>query len=141
MVEPGRTARSTEAEDPAGTVVEWVPAALAARFLAVLIDWMLCTLLTGRYADPLRGWWYPVIAFIFEYGFFLGLFGQTPGMWVAKIRCVRFADGGVLGIPLAVLRAVLSVLIVPVLVMDRDRRGVHDRVVGSVVIAAPRPPR
>ncbi|HEX6872384.1 MAG TPA: RDD family protein, partial [Micromonosporaceae bacterium] len=69
-----------------------------------------------------------------EYGFFLGLFGQTPGMWITKIHCLRFSDGAAIGIPRALLRGFLLALVVPGLIMDSNRRGLHDRAAGSVVV-------
>jgi uncharacterized RDD family membrane protein YckC len=103
-----------------------------------MVDWILCVLIAGIFADPRREGWWPVFILIVEYGFFLGLFGQTPGMWVTKIRCLGFVDGRPIGIPRALLRGFLLALIVPALIMDGDRRGLHDRAVGSVVIAPPR---
>jgi uncharacterized RDD family membrane protein YckC len=78
-----------------------------------------------------------VFVLIVEYGFFLGLFGQTPGMWVTRIRCVGFVHGRPVGIPRALLRGVLLALVVPALIMDGDRRGLHDRAAGTVVVSLP----
>ena len=50
---------------------------------------------------------------IVEYGFFLGLFGATPGMFLLRLRCVRLADGRPVGIPRALLRGVLLALSSP----------------------------
>ncbi len=127
---------------------DWVPAPLVRRFGALLLDWLLCVLVSGLFADPMRDGWPPVFVLIVEYGFFLGLFGQTPGMWVTRIRCVsfsklaretshHFADGRPVGIPRALLRGVLLALVVPALIMDGDRRGLHDRAAGTVVISGP----
>ena len=48
----------------------------------------------------------------------------------------RSSTGGPVGIPRALLRGVLLALVVPALIMDEDRRGVHDRAAGTVVLAA-----
>src|SRR6266545_3236613 len=80
-----------------------------------------------------RAWAAPVVL-IAEYGFFIGLFGQTPGMWMVRIRCVSMADGGRLGLVRAALRGALLCLVVPALIM-KDGRGLHDRAVGSVVLS------
>jgi uncharacterized RDD family membrane protein YckC len=116
---------------------DWEPAPLVRRFGALLIDWLLCVLVSGLFADPMRDGWPPVFVLIVEYAFFLGLFGQTPGMWVTRIRCVGFLDGRPVGIPRALLRGVLLALVVPALIMDDDRRGLHDRAAGTVVVSVP----
>lgn len=112
-----------------------VPAGLAPRFGALLIDWILCVLAAGLFSQPARDPWAAPLVLVVEYGFFLGLFGQTPGMWLTRIRCVRVDSGRALGIPRAVLRGLLLCLLVPALIMDVERRGLHDRVAGSIVLA------
>jgi uncharacterized RDD family membrane protein YckC len=113
----------------------WEPATLLRRFVALMVDWIACLLITGTFTSPITEPWVPVAILIAEYGFFIGLFGQTPGMWVAGIRCVSVVDQRPVGIPRAVLRGVLLALVVPALIMDEDRRGVHDRYATTVVIA------
>jgi len=102
-----------------------------------MIDWILCLLITGLFASAVSKPWLPVLLLIAEYGFFLGLFGVTPGMRLARIRCVRFTDGAVIGVPRALLRGVLLALLVPALIMDANQRGLHDRAAGSIVVSAP----
>ena len=108
---------------------------LLRRFAALMIDWLLCVLVAGLFADPRTVPWPPVLILVFEYGFFVGLFRQTPGMWLLRIRCVDIRDGGAIGVLRATLRGVLLALVVPPLIMDADRRGLHDRAAGSVVEA------
>jgi uncharacterized RDD family membrane protein YckC len=67
----------------------------------------------------------------------IGLFGQTPGMALARIRCISIVDGGAIGLPKAFLRAILLALLIPALIMNADRRGLHDRAAGSWVIVQP----
>ncbi|MGR6321269.1 RDD family protein [Micromonospora soli] len=116
-----------------------MPPSLGRRFGALIIDWVLCLLVANIFADPVRDGWAPVLVLILEYGFFLGLFGQTPGMYLTKIRCVAWADGGRIGLVRALLRGVLLALVVPALIMDEHRRGLHDRLTASVITDAPRP--
>jgi len=106
------------------------------RFAALLIDWALCLLIAGLYADPRVIAWPPVVALIVINTIFIGLFGQTPGMALAGIRCVSVRDGGAIGLGRAVIRAVLLALLIPALIMDESRRGWHDRAAGSVVVKA-----
>jgi uncharacterized RDD family membrane protein YckC len=113
-----------------------VPPTLLRRFGALMVDWILCVLVSGSFADPRRDGWPPVLALIIEYAFFLGLFAQTPGMWVARIRCVSVVDGGRLGVFRAALRGALLALVIPALIMDKQRRGLHDRVTGSIILTS-----
>lgn len=121
------------AVDPAFT-----PADLGRRFGALVIDWVLCLLAAGLFASPARDAWAPVVVLIVEYAIFLGLFAQTPGMYLTRIRCVDWTDGGRIGVLRGLLRGVLLALVVPVLLMDQHRRGLHDRLAGSVVTPATR---
>ena len=113
----------------------WQPAPLLRRFGALLADWLLCVLIASLVADPRRSGWPPVAILVGEYGFFLGLFGRTPGMWITNLRCVGVDTGAPVGIPRAVLRGLLLALIVPALIMDPRRRGLHDRAAGTIVLA------
>ena len=118
----------------AGPAHDWEPASLLRRFGALLVDWIACVLISGTFANVRTEPWAPVAILIAEYAFFIGLFGQTPGMWVARIRCVSVDDLHPVGIPRALLRGVLLALFVPALIMDENRRGVHDRLANTVVI-------
>ena len=97
-------------------------------------------LVSGLFADPRTDAWAPVIVLIGMYGLFLGLFGQTPGMFLTSLRCVSVDDGRPVGIPLALLRGLLLAVVIPALIMDEQRRGLHDRAAGTIVLAAATPP-
>jgi uncharacterized RDD family membrane protein YckC len=120
--------------------IAFEPPSLSRRFGALLIDWVLSVMVAALFSDPLRGGWPPVVVLIALYGVFLGLFTQTPGMWVSRLRCVSYPDGRRIGFPRALLRGVLLCLVVPPLVMDGLRRGWHDHLAGSVVVPAERRP-
>nr|WP_308495265.1 RDD family protein [Micromonospora purpureochromogenes] len=124
------------AADPSFT-----PPSLGRRFGALVIDWVLCLLVARGFADPASDAWVAPLVLILEYGFFLGLFAQTPGMYVTRVRCLGWADGGRIGLLRALLRGLLLALLVPALIMDEHRRGLHDRLTGSVIADAPRPTR
>lgn len=117
------------------------PVSLTRRFVALLIDWVLCLLISSFFGDPRRDSWIPLVVLVVEYAFFIGLFAQTPGMFVRSIRCVSVTTGGPIGVPRAALRGILLCLVIPALLMDRDRRGLHDRLTGSMIVDAPRQPR
>jgi uncharacterized RDD family membrane protein YckC len=126
------------ADQPAGGFGE--PPSLGRRFGALVVDWALCLLISTLYGDPARDGWPPPLALIVVYGIFIGLFAQTPGMAIARLRCVAVVDGGRIGVFRALLRGLLLCLVVPALIMDERRRGLHDRAAGSIVISAPRSP-
>jgi uncharacterized RDD family membrane protein YckC len=130
-----RTATSASRDD----TVE--PVSLLRRFVALLIDWILCLLISALFGDPRRSSWIPLVVLVIEYAFFIGLFAQTPGMFVRSIRCVSVTTGGPVGILRAGLRGILLCLVIPPLIMDGDHRGLHDRWTGTVVVDAPRKPR
>ncbi|GAA0809121.1 RDD family protein [Spirilliplanes yamanashiensis] len=123
---------------PAAGAPAWLaghePAPLGRRFGALLADWLLCVLVSAFFADPRTSGWPPVAVLLVANTLFVGLFGQTPGMYVTRLRCVSFADGGAIGLLRGLLRAALLVLVVPTLIMDGLRRGLHDRVAGSIVL-------
>nr|WP_281938513.1 RDD family protein [Micromonospora sp. AKA38] len=123
---------------PPATDPAFTPPSLGRRFGALIIDWVLCLMVARSFADPVRDGWPPVLVLILEYGFFLGLFAQTPGMYLTRLRCVAWADGGRIGLVRALLRGLLLSLVVPALIMDQHRRGLHDRLTGAVVTDAPR---
>ncbi|MFD0783525.1 RDD family protein [Micromonospora azadirachtae] len=116
------------AADPSFT-----PPSIGRRFGALIIDWVLCLLAARIFANPVSDGWAPVLVLVLEYGFFLGLFAQTPGMYITRIRCVSWFDGGRIGVFRGLLRGLLLALVVPALIMDAHRRGLHDRASGSVV--------
>ena len=130
-----RTATGASANDTAE------PVSLARRFVALFIDWILCLLISTAFGDPRRSSWVPLVVLVIEYAFFIGLFTQTPGMYVRRIRCVSVTTGGPVGILRAGLRGILLCLVIPPLIMDGERRGLHDRWTGTVVVDAPRKPR
>jgi uncharacterized RDD family membrane protein YckC len=124
-----------QAFDPESTLL----AGFGRRFAALMIDWALCLLLGSLVGDPRGVAWPPVAILVLMNTLFIGLFGQTPGMMLAGIRCVSIDDGGAIGLAKGLLRAVLLALLVPAVIMDKARRGWHDRLAGSVVVL--RPPR
>jgi uncharacterized RDD family membrane protein YckC len=116
-------------------------ASFNARLGAVLLDLLAATLIgalvNGFVTEPSlasrQG--AGIGALLLIYALLLPTGGQTLGMRVARIRVVRL-DGRLLGFLPALLRGVLVVLTIPALFTDRDGRGLHDKLVGSVVLRA-----
>jgi uncharacterized RDD family membrane protein YckC len=109
------------------------PASLGRRFGALMIDWLLCLLVARLFANPLTDGWAPVGVLLVEYTFFVGFFGQTPGMRLLRLRCLGVGTGRPVGPVRALVRAVLLALVIPALIMDEQRRGWHDRAAGTIV--------
>lgn len=114
-----------------------IPASIGRRFGALLIDWLLCLLVARLFADPTTEGWAPVSVLVLEYTFFVGFFGQTPGMRLLRLRCFGSGTGRPVGPLRALLRGVLLALVVPALIMDGERRGLHDRAAGTIVTGPP----
>ena len=110
-------------------------ASFGRRFGALVLDWALCTLVASLFVDDLRANPWPQLGvFVLVHAFFVGLFGQTPGMALARIRAVSIADNGAIGIPRALIRVVLLAIVIPAVISDGDGRGLHDRAAGSIVV-------
>ena len=106
------------------------------RFGALLIDWMLCLLIAGIVRRPVRTAWLAAGAradrrvrrsssACSARPPACGWPGSAASSWPTAARS---------GCPRALLRGVLLALVVPALIMDEDRRGLHDRLAGSVVV-------
>jgi uncharacterized RDD family membrane protein YckC len=76
--------------------------------------------------------WTMVVCFA-EIYLLTALSGLTIGKRVLGIRVIR-TDGGRPGFGWAALRTILLFLVVPPLLSDRDRRGLHDRAADTIVV-------
>lgn len=64
---------------------------------------------------------------------FIPTLGGSPGHRLLGMRVVR-ADGAWTGLWRPVVRTALLFLVVPALIWDDDRRGLHDKAAGTVLI-------
>jgi uncharacterized RDD family membrane protein YckC len=117
------------------------PAGFGPRFAALLIDWAFCLVASSFFANPFAVAWPATLLLIVLNAVCIGFFGRTPGMTLARIRCVSYADGGAIGPWKGLIRAVLLALLIPAVIMNGQARGLHDRAAGSVVVALPKPNR
>ncbi len=104
------------------------------RLAALAIDCVLAALVAALFTRPEPPKLVSALVFFVAHAFFVGFFGQTLGMRLLGIGCVRVADGRPIGIPRAALRAILLQLVLPAAVADSDGRGWHDRAAGSVMV-------
>lgn len=106
-------------------------AALWKRFVALVIDWGLATLISyGFFAyDPL----WLLFFFVVPRMFFQILIGASIGQLFLGIRLTR-VDGKALGIWAPIIRTLLLILVIPAIVLDPDQRGIHDVVAKTLVV-------
>ena len=115
-------------------------ASWARRVLALVIDWLACTLVVQLAIavgivenNPFA--LYTMALFILESAVFTTLVGGSFGKLATRLRVVR-ADGS--GQPIDLLRSVIRVvlvcLVIPPLVFRPDGRGLHDMVTGSATV-------
>lgn len=117
-------------------------ASLGRRLLALLVDWILCTLAvialigpSGWSDDPLAGF-YTLGLFVLESALFTSIAGGSLGKIATRLRVVR-NDGSYRPIELlpALLRSALIAVVIPPLVFRPDGRGLHDLAVGTRTVA------
>jgi uncharacterized RDD family membrane protein YckC len=109
-------------------------APLGRRALAFLIDILLAAVITAGFTAPdFPGNWSLVTWFLITV-IPVSFFGFTPGMAVTRIWVARM-DGALMVGPLrAILRCVLTALVIPAVVWNFDGRSWHDRWSGTVVL-------
>jgi uncharacterized RDD family membrane protein YckC len=104
------------------------------RVLGFLADSLLSFLVAGAFTAPSLPRNVSLIVFGIEYFAFAALLGQTPGMFLARVRIVRIDRPAALGPVRAVIRTVLLMLLIPALIWDRNGRGLHDKYSQSAVV-------
>jgi uncharacterized RDD family membrane protein YckC len=105
-------------------------ATIGRRLLALLIDWLLCTVIALAVFHS-RWWTLPIFAA--ETYLLTALTGFTVGKRVLGVRVARM-DGRPVGFIWALVRTFLLLTVVPALITDRDLRGLHDRAANTIVI-------
>ena len=108
------------------------------RLVAVTVDWFVCTLIaTGlthyRLGEGGVGPFKPLAVFVVMNLLLVGTLGSTIGHRLLGIRVVRL-DGATPGPVLAVTRTLLLAVVIPAVIWDRDTRGFHDKIAGTVLV-------
>jgi len=111
---------------------------LLRRLGALLVDWIIASLS----AAALAGTHYPpedikenliiTAFFVVEMSVLTGLLGYSIGKRIFRLK-VENPDGRPIGLPRAFLRSLLVCLVIPAIVMNDDKRGIHDLAAGSRV--------
>ncbi|PZH02061.1 RDD family protein [Streptomyces sp. NTH33] len=106
------------------------------RLGALAVDWALCLLvadglITRGYSQATGNW--ALLVFLALGILTVGSVGFTPGKRLFGLRVLALGTGRVQPLR-AVLRTVLLCLAIPALIWDRDGRGLHDRLAGTVEV-------
>jgi uncharacterized RDD family membrane protein YckC len=98
-----------------------------------MIDWILALLIARAFLRSAGvGSFGPLLMLFVEHALLVGTAGGTIGHRLVGVR-VESLDGARPGLRQALSRSLLLVLAVPALVWDRDQRGLHDKVAGTLV--------
>ena len=121
-------------EQGRGSVVGW-----GRRVAALFVDWIASILVAGAVAGQgvmtSHGWesWVPMLVFLVEASLLTTLVGGSFGQLVLRIAVVRL-DRKPVNLLVALLRTLLICLVVPPVIYNRDRRGLHDLAAGTVTV-------
>lgn len=113
-------------------------ARLSRRIPALLIDWGLCQLIAAaflgyRFGHGGASSFGPLAVFFLENLLLVGTLGSTVGHRLLGLRVVPLG-GAYAGPGRALLRTALLCLVIPAVIWDRDSRGMHDRLAGTVIV-------
>lgn len=107
--------------------------------LALTVDWVASLLvamgLTGGAAMTSNGWetWVPMLVFLAESSVLVPLLGGSFGQLVTRVVVVRL-DGRPVSLLLAIVRTALICLVIPPLIYNPDRRGLHDLATDTLTV-------
>jgi len=114
------------------------------RLVAVCADWLICLVIAAglmhyRLGQGGLGPFKPLAVFVLMNLLLVGTLGFTIGHRLLGIRVVRLdgdspGPGTSPGPVLALIRTVLLAVAIPALIWDRDTRGLHDKIAGTVPI-------
>ncbi|HZP52488.1 RDD family protein [Actinocrinis sp.] len=107
------------------------------RLGALVVDWVIAELIAlafGWHPSSAQGQWGTIAIFGAEHLVLLSLWGATLGKRLFGLRVGKL--GGPLTPLHVIMRTVLLLLVVPAVIWDRDGRGLHDRLAGTVEIRA-----
>ncbi|WP_370591143.1 RDD family protein [Saccharopolyspora montiporae] len=104
------------------------------RALAFLVDILLAGLVTWAFTAPDVPGNYSVIGWFVITVVPVSLAGATPGMMLLRIWVARVDGATFVGPWRAIVRCLLSFLVIPAVVWNLDGRSWHDRLTGTLVL-------
>jgi uncharacterized RDD family membrane protein YckC len=114
-------------EEGSGAVAGW-----GRRLAGICVDWAVALLVAHAFLGPWRSFG-PLAVLLAMHVLLVGTAGSSLGHRLLGVRVER-VHGGLPGPLRAAARAVLLCLLLPALISDGDRRGLHDRAAGTVPV-------
>jgi uncharacterized RDD family membrane protein YckC len=115
-------------------VASWVR-----RIVALFVDWfaslLVASVIAGSAVMTGHGWqaWLPLLVFWIEASFFTALLGGSFGQLLLRVVVVH-VDGRPVSLFVALVRTLMICLVVPPVIYNRDRRGLHDLAARTVTL-------
>ena len=106
-------------------------ATLPRRIGAFATDWAAVVLISAAFFD--YTWWSELIIFFVLQIVFIPTAGGSPGHRIWGMRVTR-DDGSWTGVWRPVIRAALTVLVIPAAIWDADNRGLQDLAAGTILV-------
>jgi uncharacterized RDD family membrane protein YckC len=101
------------------------------RLAAIAIDWLLAVLVSLAFFSY-DGWATLAIFAVAQIVFLITLNGSI-GHLIVGLRVVPMS-GGWIGVLRPIGRTLLLCIVLPAVIWDRDQRGMHDRLAGTVLV-------
>lgn len=101
------------------------------RFLALAIDWGTAIIISVAFFS--YDAWATLAIFAVAQAVFLLTANGSVGHLLLGMRVVPIA-GGYLGVWRPFVRTILLCLVIPAVIWDRDQRGMHDRLIATVLV-------
>lgn len=135
----GDTGSGPPSDAGPGTLAGWGP-----RAVALVIDWVVANLIAfvivrrpDVWQAPVDGLdFLPLAAFGLQVWLLSAFLGSSLGHRVRGLVLVRLDGKQPVGLWRALVRTALLLLVVPVFIIGRDRRGLHDRLAGTELVRA-----
>jgi uncharacterized RDD family membrane protein YckC len=104
---------------------------LGRRIGAIAIDWAVAVIISVAFFH--YDSWATLTIFAIEQILFVSLLSGSIGQLILGLRVVPLRSGWV-GVWRPALRTVLLCIVIPAVIWDKDQRGVHDRLAGTVLV-------
>ena len=107
-------------------------AGLGRRFLAILIDWTMCSVIASFAGFESKAFSTLAIFFI-QVSILTTLQQASAGQRILRLRVVDFTTNGIVPPKKILLRTLLICLVLPA-IYTREQRGLHDWATNSIVV-------